>query len=51
MMYVSSPKLHPIVFVVFITKHGVSIVTLGFAIEVPMQLTKVSQSDLILEGM
>jgi hypothetical protein len=51
MMYVSSPKLHPIVCVVLITKHGVSIITLGFAIEVPMEFTKVSESDLILEGM
>jgi hypothetical protein len=40
-MYVTSPKLHPVVFVVLITKDGFSIATLGFAIEVAMEFTRV----------
>lgn len=50
MMYVSSPKLYMVVFVVLITKDGVSIATLRSAIKVSNS-QKWSQSDLIPKGM
>lgn len=36
-----APELHPVVFVVLITKDGVLITTLGSTIEVPMELMRV----------